>query len=56
MLCHFFRDYLLFDGVRVDSVIDFREGALEVPFEGLPAGFINFKPVKLLYEVKLEFR
>lgn len=46
----------LLDGVGVDAVINFGQGALEVPAEFEPVVFVVLEPLEFGDEVELEFR
>ena len=42
------------DRVSVDAVVDFRQRALETPFQRWSAGLFILEPLKLLDEIELE--
>ena len=48
------RDEGVLDGVRVDAVVDFGEGALEIPIELQPVVFFILETLEFLDEVELE--
>jgi hypothetical protein len=50
------RNNMLLNSVGMDAVVDFRERALQVPFERFLLLFINFKAFKLTDKVILKFR
>ena len=48
------RDEVGFDGVGVDTVVEFGEGAVEVPREGEAAVLVHLEALELLDEVEFE--
>jgi hypothetical protein len=53
---HFRRDKMQFDGIGMNSVVELGKGAVQIPGQRQPSIFILFEALKLLDQIKLEFR